>query len=96
MALPIAPGSNPESATLTKDAWTKVAAGVNAAVIHNNFGSNTLVWYTYKTTGDTAPSGLTGVKWPFNGDKIEFADSVQARDLYLYPVGETADITVEA
>jgi hypothetical protein len=96
MALPATPGSNPQSATLTKDVWTLVAQGVNAARIHNNFGATLPVWYTYVTTAGAAPTDLTGVKWPFNSATIEFADTIQARDLYLYPVGDTAAITVEA
>jgi len=96
MALPATPGSDPQKATLTKDVWTLVAQAVNVAKINNNFGANKTVWFTYVKTGNAAPTNLTGVKWPFSDAVLTFTDNVTARDLYLYPVGETADVTMEA
>lgn len=96
MSLPLAPGSNPETETLTADTWAEVAAGVNAAVIKILSGESHKAWYTYVTADDDAPTDLTGEKEFITDDIIEFKDSVTARDLYIYPVDKTLEIKVVA
>ena len=96
MSLPLTPGSNPETATLTAGAWTEIAAGVNAAVIKILSGESHKAWYAYVTADDDAPADLSVEKEFITDDIIEFKDSVTARDLYIYPVDKSLEIKVMA
>jgi len=96
MALPLSPGSLPETATLVKNTWTKVAANVNMCKIHNKFEAPQIVWVTYVNVEGTAPIGITGIEDKIPEDYAQFEDGVTARDVYAYAVGANADIKVEA
>lgn len=96
MAFPLIPGSDPESAILTKDIWTKVAAGVNIARITNQADADQILWMTYNLPATADPTDLTVPLFDLSDAENEFADGVTARDIYVYPVAEDAKILVEA
>lgn len=95
MALPKTVGSNPETVTITKDAWTLIANDVNVAKITSKFGKTQLVWITYIKIGNNKPTDLDIPKWKMPANVLEFEDSLTSRDLYLYPVDKDAKITIE-
>lgn len=94
MALPKTTGSNPESATLTKDVWTLIAQNVNACKISNK-NSAIDAWWTYKNYGENAPTDLTVPKWKIGEDELLFQDGITARDVYVYPIGANMTIEIE-
>lgn len=96
MALPLTAGSLPETETITKDGWRKIASNVNICKIHNNYPATQTVWSTYVNVAGAAPSGLSIPKWKVPDDYAQFEDGVTARDVYAYAVGIDAEITVEA
>ena len=96
MALPLTAGSLPETATLIKDTWTKVASNVNICKIYNYFEADQVVWATYVNVDGAAPIGITGIEDKIPEDYAQFEDGVTARDVYAYAVGANADIKVEA
>lgn len=95
MALPKLTGDNPEKVELTKDAWTLVAENVNAAKLNSDFNATQLVFMTYLKTGDSPPIGLTVPKWSIPAAGVRFEDSATARDLYVFPKTQNAEITIE-
>ena len=96
MAFPLTPGSDPFSDTLTKDIWTKVAAGVNIAKITNQANADQLLWMTYNLPATADPIDLTVPLFSLSDAENKFEDGVTARDIYVYPVDKDAKILVEA
>ncbi len=95
MAFPLSAGANPFTGTLTADTWTLVATNVLWATINNDYNADQLVYLTYTLVGDAAPVGLSVPKWLLSDDYDPFDGAATARNIYLYPVGKDAVVTVE-
>jgi hypothetical protein len=89
------PMANPAVVSCAKDVWTKVATNVTSGAIYN-MTPQVEFMQTYRTTGQSAPSGNTEAVPAFIYKHEPLSISAPAAiDVYLMPVGVAGSVRVD-
>lgn len=87
--------ANPAVIPCPKDVWTKITTNVTTGQVHKLLKDPGIYLYTYRDTGESAPSDLTDAVPLFDeGNQVQISN-ISGIDIYVYPKGSDGSVRVD-